>query len=267
MDNKNKIGIIALIILVILGAIYFMNKPALSEPAAAQNASGTVDSGEQSEVEKVVINFGLKLRNVPVLAPANISGPAFDAEYGPYVTQELLTKWKTNPNTALGRQTSSPWPESVGIVSAVKNPSGSYTVEANVVEVTMQDPNVPTAVYPITLELIKDGSSWKISSATKGAYAELPKRVVLTGKQICLSPKDTTGPQTLECALGFKTDGGESYGLDLNLLQSTDATALIQSGVRVQVEGVIVPVEALSTDMWRKYEMRGILSVTSVTRL
>lgn len=87
-----------------------------------------------------------------------------------------------------------------------------------------------------------------------------PYRATLTGEQVCLSHKDTSGPQTMECALGIKTDGGEYYALDLSLMSQTSPT--IPSGARFTANGTITPLERLSTDHWQKYEMVGIFSVT-----
>ncbi|MBP9771590.1 MAG: hypothetical protein KBD16_01555 [Candidatus Pacebacteria bacterium] len=85
--------------------------------------------------------------------------------------------------------------------------------------------------------------------------------VSVVGHQICLPHKDTTGPQTKECASGFLGDDGIIYGLDLAsvtfpVLPSTDSP--------IRVEGNFTPTEALSSDMWQKYDMVGIISVTEV---
>jgi len=39
------------------------------------------------------------------------------------------------------------------------------------------------------------------------------KQITLTGKLICLSHKDKTGPQTMECAYGFRDESGADYAL------------------------------------------------------
>lgn len=87
-----------------------------------------------------------------------------------------------------------------------------------------------------------------------------PYRATLTGVQTCLPHKNTSGPQTLECAIGMKTDAGEYYALDFNLMSQTPIE--IQNGERFTASGVLTPIERLSTDYWQKYNVQGIFSVT-----
>ena len=46
-----------------------------------------------------------------------------------------------------------------------------------------------------------------------------PQQVSLTGIYLCLPHRDTSGPQTMECALGMQTDDGAYYALDFNSAQ------------------------------------------------
>ncbi len=85
-------------------------------------------------------------------------------------------------------------------------------------------------------------------------------RATLTGTYLCLPHVETSGPQTLECALGLHTDEGEYYALDFSMLSA--AVPDIPTGSRVSASGVVTPIERLSTDHWRKYPVTGILSVT-----
>jgi len=87
-----------------------------------------------------------------------------------------------------------------------------------------------------------------------------PYRATLTGEYVCLPHADTEGPQTMECALGIKTDSGEYYALDFNLMSQTPPN--LATGDRFTASGVITPIERLSTDHWRKYDVEGIFSVT-----
>lgn len=89
-----------------------------------------------------------------------------------------------------------------------------------------------------------------------------PKNVTLSGTYVCLPHADTTGPQTMECAFGIKTDEGEYYAV--NFGASADAMTQFQSGAHVTAEGFIVIREALSSDHWAKYNMKGIFTVTNM---
>ncbi len=86
------------------------------------------------------------------------------------------------------------------------------------------------------------------------------ERVTLEGTYTCLPRKDTEGPQTLECALGIKDDDGSFYALDTVLLQSMIPP--LQTGDRIRAQGILTPIERLSTDYWKRYEIKGIFSVT-----
>lgn len=95
---------------------------------------------------------------------------------------------------------------------------------------------------------------------------DLPKTVTLEGEYTCIPHKDTSEPQTMECALGIKATDGQYYSLDTQELGSNPIMDLA-TGSRLQVEGILVPLEALSTDHWRIYNMRGIIRVTSLKKL
>lgn len=87
-----------------------------------------------------------------------------------------------------------------------------------------------------------------------------PYRATLTGVQTCLPHKDTSGPQTLECAIGMLTDMGEYYAIDFSL--SSQMPIEIQNGERFTASGLVTPIERLSSDDWQKYNVKGIFSIT-----
>ena len=87
-----------------------------------------------------------------------------------------------------------------------------------------------------------------------------PYQATLEGTYVCLPHRDTSGPQTLECAYGLKTLTGEYYAVDFG--EDRDAVTRVVTGERVGLSGVIAPIERLSSDVWQKYDVEGILSVT-----
>lgn len=89
-----------------------------------------------------------------------------------------------------------------------------------------------------------------------------PKEVTLSGTYVCLPHLDTTGPQTEECAFGLKADSGEYYAV--NFGASADAMNQFQSGIHIIAEGNVVIKEALSSDHWAKYNMKGIFTITKM---
>jgi len=81
--------------------------------------------------------------------------------------------------------------------------------------------------------------------------------MTVTGKMICLSHKDTNGPQTLECAYGLRDEHGMEYGLSdpkgaylMNL--PTDTTVTV-TGVYTKAENT-------------KYKAEGTIEIESVVK-
>ena len=98
-----------------------------------------------------------------------------------------------------------------------------------------------------------------------GSETFVPYRGTFTGVQTCLPHKDTTGPQTLECAICIKTDSGEYYALDFNLMSQIPIK--IQNGERFTASGIVTPIENLNTNQWGKYNVQGIFSVTDLVQI
>lgn len=96
-----------------------------------------------------------------------------------------------------------------------------------------------------------------------------PYRATLSGTYVCLPHTDTTGPQTMECALGLQTDVGEYYGIDWNLDRSVmgDTPPNIMTGQRFTASGTITPVEGLSPNTWEKYSIAGVFSITDSLKI
>lgn len=90
----------------------------------------------------------------------------------------------------------------------------------------------------------------------------LPVEAMMTGRTgVCLPKKDTGGPVTLECAMGFEADTGEYYALDIP--ESLSSQELVM-GADIVARGFVVPAMALSTDQWQTYDIVGVFSVQEV---
>ncbi len=98
------------------------------------------------------------------------------------------------------------------------------------------------------------------------SVTDIPTKASFEGIYTCLPHWDTTGPQTLECALGIQTGEATYYALDTNLL-SPNSVFNLATGSRIRVEGTLVPIEQISSDHWQKYNVRGILQATSLQKL
>lgn len=88
---------------------------------------------------------------------------------------------------------------------------------------------------------------------------DVPYESTLEGTVVCLPHKDTSGPQTLECAIGLQTSVNEFYALDAN----GENPPPYKTGQRIRAQGIITPAEMLSADRWHKYNMKGIFSFRS----
>lgn len=242
--------------------------------------SGAINEPLKQNVEE----FGKQLRFVSLLSPKPTLAKDIDYYYSSFVDSRLIAKWKANPlsttTPALGKKTSSPWPQRIDVVSMRDATEADLArlgadmktyiydpqvVEVNIIEVVGTDSkNDPAAVQPATLLMTKtptDSGRWYVFDVQLGFYSTLPQRQTLEGEYICLPHKNTDGPQTMECAFGLKTTSG-NYALNA-MLMSSDILTRISTGTRIRVEGTVTPVEALSSNTWQKYDIKGIMSVTS----
>lgn len=89
-----------------------------------------------------------------------------------------------------------------------------------------------------------------------------PQNVTLSGTYVCLPHLNPGEVQTEQCVFGLKTDDGIYYMV--NFGASANAMDMFQSGEHIKAEGFTVIKEALSTNMWDKYNMKGIFTITQI---
>lgn len=94
--------------------------------------------------------------------------------------------------------------------------------------------------------------------APNPSTAPAPYEATLTGTYVCLPHRDTSGPQTMECAFGLKTASGEHYALDFGENSTGEE---FRAGETATLFGTITPIEYLSSDHWQIYDIVGILSI------
>jgi hypothetical protein len=260
MKTSALVGVV-IVLIVALGAVYAFTMPSASEPQSMSTSSPIVIP----EAGQVVEDFGAHLRNVSLLAPAADLKAAMDENYGPYVAPELLAQWEADPSNALGRETSSPYPARIQIGQQGAQ-DDVYVVYGTVIDVAQGGGGEEiVGTYPVEFALKQINGRWMIYSAVKGDYSQIPARTTVVGTFECLPHRNTSGPQTDECAFGLKDADGKYYALNTQLMASTDWMNM-PTGAEVSVEGVLVPVEQLSSDQWQKYDIVGIISATSITR-
>jgi len=87
---------------------------------------------------------------------------------------------------------------------------------------------------------------------------DLQGEVKMTGQPACLPYPDDGQMHTMECVYGLKV-GDKYYALDLGSF-----TVDFESLDTLSIEGTFVPLEALSSDQWQKYDIEGVVAVTAV---
>jgi hypothetical protein len=82
------------------------------------------------------------------------------------------------------------------------------------------------------------------------------------GTFFCLPHKNTTGPQTMECAFGMKTAEGKNYALDLSAVNSQPID-LPTNGKKFSVVGTISPITTADGGSWQNYDVVEVINVKS----
>ncbi len=106
------------------------------------------------------------------------------------------------------------------------------------------------------------GYAFYMNSKTSEVLDPTPQNVTLSGTYVCLPHLNPGEVQTQECVFGLKTDDGVYYMV--NFGESANGMELFQSGAHITAEGFTVIKEALSTNMWDKYNMKGIFTITKM---
>lgn len=126
---------------------------------------------ESTDVIKLVEDFGSTLKNVSLLAPRDLVIEAIEANYSPYITDELMQSWLAHPRRAPGRTTSSPWPDRIEITEVERLSEDEFSVKGRIVEVTSAEAEGGAAVYrPVELIVRKTGNKWLIDNIRVGNY-------------------------------------------------------------------------------------------------
>lgn len=261
MSKTSTIAAILLLAIAAAAGWYYL---ANDKAASSQSVSNADDAA----IRAMVTEFGGQMQKVSLLAPETQRKAEMGLYYAAYVSPGLLAAWyPEGAEGALGRYTSSPWPERIEVVSVTAAGNTAATVEANVIEVANTASSTQlAAVYPVTFTVKKEGNQWKIAAAQKGAYSEVPQRRAITGLWECLPHKNQTGPQTTECAFGIAVDQSDGhYAVNTSLMSTYPVD--FATGTHVRIEGIVVPANQLSSDGWQKYDIDGVISATTIIKI
>ena len=163
---KNKKIVIAVIVVILAGIGCLACQLSLVRQARA----------EEVAVKNVVEGFGKVLKNVSLLAHFKIASQSIEENYKDFFDPALLAQWEEDPSKALGRFTSSPWPDRIEILGTAPSGQDAYEVFGNIIEVTGAEETegglTATIKRPINLSVAKFGDSWLIADVTLGEYIE-----------------------------------------------------------------------------------------------
>jgi len=257
--NKNLLSVVAVLVLLGVGAWYLSTRVAAT-PLTAE---------EDTAVRAMVTEFGTKLQFVPLLAVEAERKTTMELYYGPYVSAELIAAWAPEGTPeALGRYSSSPAPERIEIAVVEKTAPNRYTVEGNVIEVTSTEAGqnkAAAAVYPITLGIKKEGDKYMILSAEKGTYAQLPQRQTVLGYWECLPLKAESEGYSEDCITAIAIDQSDGH-LVIDVSAMSRAPVNYANGTKVRASGVVTPGNTLSSQRWQHYMLDGIMMATSIEK-
>ena len=124
------------------------------------------------------------------------------------------------------------------------------------------------AVFLYVISVAQSSGSQSVESPDSretGTYSEIPQRTSVTGTWECLPHRDTSGPQTMECAFGIRREDGSHLAVSTLLMATYPVD--FPTGTRVQIEGILVPIENISSDHWKKYDIDGIIDATTITKI
>ncbi|MDD5109667.1 MAG: hypothetical protein PHI63_00440 [Patescibacteria group bacterium] len=152
---KKTVLVACIVIVAAAGAgLYFFRTPkSMDNPRA-----------DEATVRTLVTNFGRTLKNVSLQSPT--AAQDIGQYYQEYLAPSLLEEWKSDPSKALGRLTSSPWPDRIEIGSVQQFGSGAYEVSGKIIEVTSQEEaqGKIVATRALQLTVIKFGNVWRIAT-------------------------------------------------------------------------------------------------------
>lgn len=145
-----------MLLLVVIGVGYLAGKQkTLNESADTASVIGTT------------IGFGQQMHKVSLLAPKADYEVAIDQAYSRYASPEAIAGWKAAPQTAPGRETSSPWPQGIEILAYNEQADGSFVVTGNVNETDSTGGVV--SKYPVTVTLQKIKGTWMVTKFERTA--------------------------------------------------------------------------------------------------
>ncbi len=180
MTKRTFLTVLLCIVLgaVVVGIVSFL----LTLQYSTHEKPLTDTTEERETVADIVTLFGKKIANVPLGAPATDTiAASIEENYAEFLDPILLNIWKMNPTMALGRKTSSPWPDRIDIGTMTKVGDDRYTVMGTIAEVTSAEATGDATVHrPVRIELQRQNGTWRIVGAAASSIIPNDEPVACT---------------------------------------------------------------------------------------
>jgi hypothetical protein len=153
--------LIALVSVAVLFTITFTMHVRGQAPTAVSHPPN-----QRQVVTTVVMEFGRRLRMVALLAPKELVTKSMDEAYSDLVAADLLATWKSNPEKAPGKRTSSPSPERIDISSIKAKGHDAYVVKGKVILLTAQERREGGIFQanPVIMTISQQNGRWVITA-------------------------------------------------------------------------------------------------------
>lgn len=154
-----KIGCLILALAFCALAAGCRGAPSAQEPDSIETSA----KAQEAAVRNLVTGFGGQMQKVSLLAAKETVAGDMQKYYGEYVSPSLLKEWQSEPSSAPGRLTSSPWPDRIEILSVEKQADDAYDVTGGIIEKTSEG---VSGRQGIKLSVQKIGGRWMIVDVT-----------------------------------------------------------------------------------------------------
>lgn len=162
MKNGLKI-FVAIAVLFLAAAVaagaYFFQKSTDQENAKA---------ADEAAVRSLMESFGQRLKNVSLLSMT--ASDDIEQNYKGFASGDLINRWKTEPFSAPGRETSSPWPDSIVVQEIHQQNQNAYEVSGKIINMTSSG-EAPSRSFQALVLRIGEDKTWLISNFVLGAYS------------------------------------------------------------------------------------------------
>lgn len=164
--------------------------------------SVNTEANDRSQIKTLIEDFGKVLVNVSLLSPSDLLENDMKKYYSPFLSEELILQWIKDPPEALGRLTSSPWPDHIEVIELKKITADKYEVNGNVIEITSVEAEKGGYFdkYEVNLTVERINTKWLITRVTKEA----------------VSVSETTSTQNQQQIEYINTQYGFSFSLPIS---------------------------------------------------